>query len=305
MPADEPNPTDARATPLAPLPDHQDVKTPWWQELWRRHAHVTTPLRERGLVCDIEFGISTYIVRVTLPDDSCLIISPPQEPPSQRRPGDPEGWIATREDPDDATVFEVVYDSAPSADPGTTPRPEARHGGSAGPLMEAIDHRLTQLGLLPAPAPSPSPRPAPAQPAPPAQDLPGTPERGTTSVYGDALRDLTDRLNAIDSPADAAALLQQILDPANGLLAQLGEFFEAASEKAREAEEDDGFDLSYDLADAAAEVRQLGEGLHGAEDRMRALTPLTPAPRAPFSPARAPSLPPASPTAPPTSRRPR
>lgn len=165
MAADQPNPTDAHMTLLAPLPDHQDVQTRSWQELWRRHTHITTPLRERGLPCDIEFGLSAHIVRVTLPDDSYLIISPPQDPPSDHSPGDPEGWIATREDPDDETLFEVVYDSLPSEDPGADPRPEARHGGSAEPLIEAIDHRLTQLGLLPAPRPAPhkpSPGPDPA-----------------------------------------------------------------------------------------------------------------------------------------------
>ncbi|CAL9458427.1 hypothetical protein [Streptomyces sp. enrichment culture] len=304
MAADELNPTDARTTLLAPLPDHQDVQTRWWQELWRRHTHITTPLRARGLPCDIEFGLSAYIVRVTLPDDSCLIISPPQDPPSDRRPGDPEGWIATREDPDDETLFEVVYDSLPSEGPGAGPRPEARHGGSAEPLIEAIDHRLTQLGLLPAPAPPhASPHPAPAQPTHRAKDTTGTPEHGTAYAHGDALRDLTDQLNAAESHTDAASLLHQILQPTDGLLAQLGEFFEAAGEKAKEAEEDDGFDLSYDLADAAAEIRHLGEVLHVAEDRMRSLTPLRPAPRAPCAPARAPSLPSAAPTAAPTSRR--
>ncbi|MFD8351518.1 hypothetical protein ACFV1X_21580 [Streptomyces coelicoflavus] len=294
MAADKPNPTDAHATSLAPLPDHQDVQTRWWQELWRRHTHITTPLRARGLPCDIEFGLSSYIVRVSLPDDSYLIISPPQDPPSDRSPGDPEGWIATREDPDDETLFEVVYDSVPSDGPCASPRPEARHGGSAEPLIEAIDHRLTQLSLLPTPAPPHAiPHLASAQPTPRVQAAAGTPERAAAYPYGDALRNLTDRLNGTESHADAAALLHQILEPTDGLLAQLGEFFEAAGEKAKEAEEDDGFDLSYDLGDAAAEIRRLGEVLHVAEGRMRALTPLTPPPR---TPARAPSLPPASPT---------
>ncbi|MEV7393421.1 hypothetical protein [Streptomyces sp. NPDC091215] len=152
MAADEATTMIARTTPLAPLPDHRDVNTPWWQELWRRHAHITTPLRERGLECDIEFGLSAYIVRVTLPDNSYLIISPPQEPPSKHPPGDPEGWIVTREHPDDQSIFEVVYDSTPSDDPGASQRPEARHGGSTQPLVEAIDHRLGRLGLLPHPA---------------------------------------------------------------------------------------------------------------------------------------------------------
>ncbi|MEU9189225.1 hypothetical protein AB0D14_32715 [Streptomyces sp. NPDC048484] len=295
MPADGTSTPQARgAAPLAPLPDHRNVDTPWWQELWRRHAHITTPLRERRLECDIEFGLSAYVVRVSLPDDSYLIIGPPQEPSRDRPPGNPEGWIATREHPDDPALFEVVYDSAPSDDPGVPQRPEARHGGSSQPLIEAIDHRLAQLGLLPHPgSPTGNPHVLPAPPtlhAPATQDVPDTADRAF--VYGDALRALIDRLNGAESPADAAALLHQILEPNNGLLAQLGEFFEAAGEKAREAEEDDGFDLSYDLADAAAEIRNLQEVLHVAEDRMRALTPLVPAPRLPSAPARAPSRPP-------------
>lgn len=296
MAADEAsNPDSRRVASLAPLPDHRNVDTPWWQELWRRHAHITTPLRARGLQCDIEFGLSAYIVRVSLPDDSYLIIGPPQEPSSERPPGDPEGWIATREHPDDPSLFEVLYDSARSDDPGAPQRPEARHGGSAQPLIEAINHRLAKLGLLPHPVlPGESPHVHSAQPTPPpqAQGVPGTPDDAPIYVYGDALRALTDRLNGAESHADAAALLHQILEPTDGLLAQLGEFFEAAGEKAKEAEEDDGFDLSYDLADAAAEIRNLGEVLHVAEDRMRALTPLASAPRLPSSPARTPSLPP-------------
>ncbi|MCX4766031.1 hypothetical protein OG562_34670 [Streptomyces sp. NBC_01275] len=305
MAADEANATAARATPIAPLPDHRDVNMPWWQELWRRHAHITTPLRARGLPCDIEFGLSAYIVRVSLPDDNYLIISPPQEPSSERPPGDPEGWIATREHPDDQTLFEVLYDSAPSDAPGARRRPEARHGGSAQSLIEAIDHRLAQLGLLPHPVLAhESPHVHPPQLTPPSQDVPGTPDRRPAYVYGDALRELTDRLNGAESHADAAALLHQILEPTDGLLAQLGEFFEAAGEKAKEAKEDDGFDLSYDLADAAAEIRSLGEVLHVAEDRMRAFTSLAPAPRLPSTPARAPSLPPRAPrSAPPRHTR--
>ncbi|MFE6163145.1 hypothetical protein ACFQ7F_30005 [Streptomyces sp. NPDC056486] len=285
------------AAALAPLPDHRNVDAPQWQELWRRHAHITTPLRERGLVCDVEFGLSTYIVRVSLPDRSYLIISPPQESSSDRPTGDPEGWVATREHPDDQGLFEIVFDSAPSNDPRAPQRPEARHGGSPEPLIEAIDHRLAQLGLLPHPLP-PTTTPHPAPPTPQAgKALDGcdTAERTPVYVYGDAMRALTDRLNGAESHADAAALLHQILEPRDGLLAHLGEFFEAAGEKAKETEEDDGFDLSYDLADAAAEVRNLGEVLHVAEDRMRALSPLMPAPRFPSAPVPAPPLPAAPP----------
>ncbi|WP_242535804.1 hypothetical protein [Streptomyces albidoflavus] len=270
---------------------------PWWEELWRRHEHITTPLRARGLPCDIEFGLSAYLVRVTLPDDSYLVISPPQEPASARPTGDPEGWIVTREDPDDQTLFEILYDSTPADTPSARRRPEALHGGNAQPLIETVEHRLTQLSLLPK-------WPAPSSPAPSARAASGSPDRAPLYAYGDTLRDLTDRLNAAASHSDAAPLLHQVLEPTDGLLVQLGEFFEAAGEKAKEADEDDGFELSYDLADAAAEVRNIGEALHEAEERMRALTPIPPAPRHPASPARSPSLPPpAPPTTPPRRSR--
>ncbi|MFF8022179.1 hypothetical protein ACFZDJ_13845 [Streptomyces sp. NPDC007896] len=138
---------DDSATPLAPLPDHRRAATAWWQELWRRHAHITTPLRQRGLECDIEFGLSAYMVRASLPDGSYLIISPPQEPPSSRPPGDPEGWSVTRQHPDTNEQFELVYDSTPSADPGVPYRPEVRNGADVPPMIEAIDARFTQLGV--------------------------------------------------------------------------------------------------------------------------------------------------------------
>ncbi|MFJ4828810.1 hypothetical protein ACIP79_02560 [Streptomyces sp. NPDC088747] len=267
--------TSVDASALAPLPDHRNVDTAWWQELWRRHAHITTPLRQRGLECDIEFGLSTYIVRVSLPDDSYLIIGPPHEPSCDRQVGDPEGWIVTRQHPDEKTLFEVIYDSPPSADTGAPERPEARHGGNATHLIEAIDQRLIQLGLLP--AVSSSTAGAHMSAATPTLHAPKTPavcdNTDRTSAYGDALLALTDRLNATESHADAAALLHQVLDPTSGLLERLGEFFEAAGEKAKEAEQDDGFDLHYDLGDAAANLRSLGEDLHTAVDRMRALAP--------------------------------
>ncbi|MET9564754.1 hypothetical protein [Streptomyces tauricus] len=296
MTADEQGAPDARhAAPLAPLPDHRHVNTALWQELWRQHAHITTPLRERGLKCNIEFGLSAYIVRVQLPDDSHLIVSPPQEPSSDRPAGDPEGWIALHEPLDDQSSFVVFYDSAPTDDPRALHRPEARNGGSVPPLIAAIDHHLAQLGLLPPPlAPTEAPRPPSPAPAPRLPTVPdGTDtDRAPVYTYGDALRALTDQLNAAQSHADAAVLLHQILEPTNGLLAQLGDFFEAAEEKAKEAEENDGFDLSYELADAAAEIRNLAHALDAAEDRMRALTPPGPTSQLPSTAASSPPLPP-------------
>ncbi|MEN8654407.1 hypothetical protein ABCR94_28370 [Streptomyces sp. 21So2-11] len=276
---------------LAPLPEHRDVNTGWWQELWRRHTHITMPLRQRGLKCDIEVGLSAFLVHVALPDDSYLIIAPPQEPASNRSPGDPEGWIVTRQHGDDHALFELIYDSTPSTDPGALGRPEFRNGGSASHLIEAIDQRLAQLGLLPTPTGSPltstAPRPRAHQARHEATDRNGP----AAYVYGDAVLALTDRLNGAESHAEAAALLHQVLDPTQGLLGRLGEFFEAAGEKAKEAEQDDGFDLSDDLAHAAAEIRALGEDLHVAEDRMRSLTTPPQAHRPAALPAHAPPLP--------------
>ncbi|MFJ4800829.1 hypothetical protein [Streptomyces murinus] len=307
MDADETDAVDARAMPLAPLPDHGDVNMPWWQELWRRHAHITTPLRARGLPCDIEFGLSAYIVRVSLPDDSYLIIGPPQEPSSDRPPGDPEGWIVTRERISDRTpLFEHIYDSAPPAYPGGLEQPETRHSGSAQPLIEAIDHHLARLGLLPHPVPLhesphvPLSRPTPRPPAP--EEAPGTPDRSPVYVYGDAVLALTDQLNGTGSYADAAVLLHQIGDPVNGLLERLADFAEAAAEKAKESEDDDGFDLAYDLNDAAVEIRKLGEVLSVAEDRMRALAP--PPPPTPPSTSRSRTPPRPVPGLPPSRSRP-
>ncbi|PZT68342.1 hypothetical protein DN402_09110 [Streptomyces sp. SW4] len=96
-------------------------------------------------------------------------------------------------------------------------------------------------------------------------------------VYGHQVLALTDQLNGATSYEHAAALTDQVLEPTDGLLERLAEFFEAAAEKAKEADHDDGLDLHYDLEDAAATLHGLGEDLHVAVDRMRALTPRAPA----------------------------
>ncbi|MFF0740584.1 hypothetical protein ACFYVL_09295 [Streptomyces sp. NPDC004111] len=158
-----------RAAPLAPLPDHRDVPTARWQDLWRRHARITTPLRQRGLVCDVVFAMNDYVVHVALPDRSYLIISPSEEPEKERPVGDPEGWTVTRYLPDSLTPADVLYDSCPGADPGVTDRPEARYGGSAWRMIDALDQQLARLGLLrghPAEAPTPVALPAPPHPPP-------------------------------------------------------------------------------------------------------------------------------------------
>ncbi|MFE7213800.1 hypothetical protein ACFU93_28225, partial [Streptomyces sp. NPDC057611] len=110
------------------------------------YSHLTTQLWQRGLSCTVEYGLSDYIVHAELPDGSALIISPPQEPPTDHPPGYPESWLVTRGNPDDSTLHEVIYDSEPDG-------PHARHGGSIPRLLAAIDTRLDQLGLPPRPEP--------------------------------------------------------------------------------------------------------------------------------------------------------
>ncbi|WP_433888491.1 hypothetical protein [Streptomyces sp. CA-111067] len=115
------------------------------------YAHLTAPLRQRGLVCTVEYGLSDYIIYAELPDDSALIISPPQEPPTDHPPGYPGSWLVTRSSPYDSAMHEVLYNSQFGG-------PHARHGGSTTPLLDAIDTRLDQLGLsLKAPSTTPEP----------------------------------------------------------------------------------------------------------------------------------------------------
>lgn len=107
-----------------------------------RYSYLTTPLRQRGLVCSVEYGLSDYIVHAELPDGSALTISPPQEPATDHPPGYPESWLVTRGHPEDSTLHEVVYNSEPGG-------PHAQYGGSTHRLLATIDAHLDQLGLPP------------------------------------------------------------------------------------------------------------------------------------------------------------
>ncbi|MFI9208556.1 hypothetical protein ACIGW7_10465 [Streptomyces sp. NPDC053253] len=105
------------------------------------YGYLTAPLRQRGLEVTVEYGLSDYIVHAALPDGSSLIISPPQEPPSED-PEFPESWTAIRHRDTGPSVYEEIYDSEPGG-------PDARYGGSVPSLLAAIDTRLDQLGVPP------------------------------------------------------------------------------------------------------------------------------------------------------------
>ncbi|MFH9240322.1 hypothetical protein ACH4KO_26875 [Streptomyces anulatus] len=107
----------------------------------RLQAALCSALGQRGLECTVEYGLSDYIVHAELPDGSSLIISPPQEPPSEH-PESPESWMVTRHRSAEPAVYEVIYDSEPHG-------PHARHGGSVQDLLSAVDARLDQLGVPP------------------------------------------------------------------------------------------------------------------------------------------------------------
>ncbi|MFD5327939.1 hypothetical protein [Streptomyces sp. NPDC127092] len=107
------------------------------------YGFLTAPLRQRGLEVTVEYGLSNYIVHAALPDGSSLIISPPQEPPSEE-PEFPESWTAIRHRDTGPSVYEEIYDSEPGG-------PDARYGGSVPSLLAAIDTRLDQLGVPPRP----------------------------------------------------------------------------------------------------------------------------------------------------------
>ncbi|MFD8415624.1 hypothetical protein ACFV2Q_28365 [Streptomyces sp. NPDC059650] len=107
------------------------------------YSYLTTPLRQRGLEVTVEYGLSDYIVHAALPDGSSLIISPPQEPPSED-PQFPESWTAFRHRDAGPSVYEEIYDSEPGG-------PHSRYGGSVPSLLAAVDARLDQLGVPPRP----------------------------------------------------------------------------------------------------------------------------------------------------------
>ncbi|MEV6730716.1 hypothetical protein [Streptomyces sp. NPDC051364] len=113
--------------PLAPLPDHRNVFDPSWQRAWARFAHVTTPLRERGLVCDVQYGLDDWIVYAWPPGHNSVVLI-----------GRQGGWLATHQAPAESwTSMTVLYDTTASSGPGDL--------DDVGPLLSAIDALLARL----------------------------------------------------------------------------------------------------------------------------------------------------------------
>ncbi|MGW2331585.1 hypothetical protein ACWC5C_38360 [Streptomyces sp. NPDC001700] len=107
--------------------------------------------------------------------------------------------------------------------------------------------------------------------------VPDTPRLPTDPVgkrtFGHQILTLTDQLAGATTYDEAAETAEHVLDEADGVLAQLGQFFEAAVEKAKESETDEGWELAYKFEDAGATLTALSDELHDAGDRMRDLDP--------------------------------
>ncbi|MFD5258729.1 hypothetical protein ACFWM5_38695 [Streptomyces bobili] len=94
-----------------------------------------------------------------------------------------------------------------------------------------------------------------------------------TRVYGQQILSMTDQLNGAETYAGAADLIEHVVDPDDGVLVRLGEFFEAAAVQANVADTDDGWNLSHHFEDAAATLTSLAEDLRDAGHQMQQLGP--------------------------------
>ncbi|MBC2902136.1 hypothetical protein [Streptomyces cupreus] len=92
-------------------------------------------------------------------------------------------------------------------------------------------------------------------------------------VYGQQILSLTDQLNGTETYAGAADVIEHVVDPDDGVVVRLGQFFEAAAVQANVADTDDGWDLSHLFEDAAATLTSLVEDLRGAGHQMQRLEP--------------------------------
>ncbi|WP_405496239.1 hypothetical protein [Streptomyces sp. NBC_00096] len=124
---------------MAPLPDHRHTGDPAWQRAWAEFELLTTPLRERGLVCDIAEGHTSKLVYAYPPGhDSVFIIGP-----------EDGGWLVTHQAPaEDWSDFSVVYDSRAGSTPPAGS--EAEHDHQLTPLLAAVDAYVSRRLRVPA-----------------------------------------------------------------------------------------------------------------------------------------------------------
>lgn len=90
-------------------------------------------------------------------------------------------------------------------------------------------------------------------------------------VHGHRILQLTDELRGTRSYDSSADLIEHVLDPNDGVLVRLSEFFETAALRATASDIEDVWELSQRFEDAASMLHDLGNDLDGAEAQMQAL----------------------------------
>lgn len=120
-------PTTRLTSGLAPLPDHRHIRDPQWLRAWARFEQLTTPLRERGLTCDVDFGLDDWIVYAWPPDQDAVVII-----------GSDGGWLVTYETPAvDHSSMTVLYDSRS--------HPDSQASTHVARFITAVDAHLAHL----------------------------------------------------------------------------------------------------------------------------------------------------------------
>lgn len=102
-------------------------------------------------------------------------------------------------------------------------------------------------------------------------------------VAGGTVLGLTDQINAAATTVQTAEVLDQLLNPTDGVLIRLQEAMEAAAEKCTDFDSDFDNGKNFELSDrftAASELlTQIGHDLEGAAFDFHALDPTSPSPR--------------------------
>ncbi|MFD8982834.1 hypothetical protein [Streptomyces sp. NPDC059564] len=98
---------------------------------------MTTPLRARGLSCDVQYGLDDWIVYAWPPGhDSAVLV------------GRQNGWLATHQTPAESpTSMTVLYDTTVSLGPDDFADVE--------PLLAAVDELLARLARAQSPVTAP------------------------------------------------------------------------------------------------------------------------------------------------------
>ncbi|AZK96633.1 MULTISPECIES: hypothetical protein [Streptomyces] len=94
---------------------------------------------------------------------------------------------------------------------------------------------------------------------------------GGRRVLGQQLLRLTDQLGAARSPAEAADLAEHVLDPHDGVLVRLSQFFETAVEVVRDVGANEGWEVADAFEAAAEALTTISDDLDETAGELRSL----------------------------------